>query len=195
MLNFTEIAKERVLRFLDMQSSQGVSALRVAGNRAEQKLWLVKASDRQATDRTFDAGGFEVFLDPHSATSLDGATVDFVEGVMQSGFRVFYPSPSWDDPLAQRVQDVLDTIINPGVAGHGGSVELVEVENGRALIAFGGGCQGCGAADVTLKQGVERTIREHVPDIQAIVDVTDHAAGENPYYAPGDDDADSPLAG
>ena len=101
---------------------------------------------------------------------------------MQSGFRVFHPSPSWDNPLAQKVQDVLDQHINPGVAGHGGSVTLERVEGDTAFITLGGGCQGCGAADVTLRHGIERMIREHVPEIRSIVDATDHAAGENPYY-------------
>ncbi len=193
MLTFTDAAKERVLRFLELQQAQGVSALRIAGNRADHKLWLVRAADRQETDRVFDAGGFEVFLDPMSAANLEGATVDFVEGVMQSGFRVFFPSPSWDDPLAQRVQDVIDTVINPGVAGHGGSVTLHKVENATAFIGFGGGCQGCGAADVTLKQGIERLIREHVPEISRVADLTDHDAGENPYYQRDDAAAESPL--
>ena len=197
MLTFTDLAKERVLRFLDAQKSQGVSALRVAGSRAEPKLWLVRGDDRQEGDRVFDGGGFEVYLDPMSAQQLEGAKVDFVDDVMQSGFRVYFESPSWDDPIAQRVQDVLDTMINPGVAGHGGTVSLKDVEDGKAIIEFGGGCQGCGAADVTLKHGVERMVREQVPEITAIVDATDHAAGENPYYDPTvlQDEAESPLQG
>ena len=194
MLTFTDTAKDRVLGFLEAQRDQGVRALRIAGTRAEPKLWLVREDDRQEGDRSFDGGGFPVLLDPMSARQLEGATVDFVEGVMQAGFRVFFESPSWDDPIAQRVQDVLDTMINPGVASHGGSVSLHGVENGKAVIEFGGGCQGCGAADVTLKHGVERMIREQVPEIQGIVDATDHAAGDNPYYAPGEaGPADSPL--
>ncbi len=194
MLSFTELAKERVIRYLALQRSQGVSALRVAGNRFEHKLWLVRANDRQEDDRVFDGGGFEVYLDPMSAANLEGATVDFVEGMMQSGFRISYPSPSWDDPVAQRVQDVLDQMINPGVAGHGGSVSLERVEDGTAFLSLGGGCQGCGAADVTLKQGIERMIKENVPEITRVVDVTDHAAGENPYFKPNDTSGESPLA-
>lgn len=194
MLSFTETAKERVLHFLDVQKQQGVSALRVAGNRSEQKLWLVKAEDRRSDDNVFDAGGFEVFLDPLSRGNLEGARVDFVEGVMQSGFRVFYPSPTWDDPVAQKVQDVLDRQINPGVASHGGTVSLERVEDGVAYISLGGGCQGCGAADVTLKQGIERMILEQVTEVTQVADVTDHASGTNPYYAKEEDEAESPLA-
>lgn len=196
MLEFTDTARQRIIDFLDKQRAQGVTALRVAGTRAEHKLWLVKDSDRDDADRVFDGGGFDVYLDPLTARSLDGATVDFVEGVMQSGFRVVFPSVRWDDPVAQRVQDVLDTMVNPGVAGHGGSVSLVRVDGDAAVIRLHGGCQGCGAADVTLKQGIERMITTNVPEIARVRDATDHDAGENPYYARDDEraDAESPLA-
>src|SRR5690606_12614860 len=122
MLTFTDLAKQRVLKFIQAQSGQGVGAVRIAGTKAEQRLWLVKPSDRQANDKVQDEGSFEVYLDPLSAGQLEGAVVDFVEGVMQSGFRVFFETPKWDDPLAQKVQDVLDRQINPGVASHGGNV-------------------------------------------------------------------------
>ena len=193
MLNFTDNAKRRVLQFLEGQRAQGVTALRVAGTRADPKLWLVKDDDRDESDTAFDAGGFDVLLDPLSVQHLQGASVDFVDDVMQSGFRVYFESPSWDDPIAQRVQDVLDTMVNPGVAGHGGNVSLKSVENGVAIIEFGGGCQGCGAADVTLKHGVERMIKEQVPEIVEVSDTTDHAAGENPYYLPHESSGESPL--
>src|SRR6056297_3496988 len=101
MLNFTDNASNRVRAFLDKQQAQGVSALRVAGTRKEHKLWLVKPTDRQEGDHVLDGGGFDVYVDPMTVRHLDGATVDFVDGVMQSGFRVFFPSPVWDDPLAQ----------------------------------------------------------------------------------------------
>lgn len=191
MLTFTDKARERVLHFLNVQEAQGVSALRVAGNASEHKLWLVKESDKQPTDTVQDGGGFEVFLDPLSAQSLDGATVDFIEEIMQNGFRVFFPSPSWDNPTAQRVQDVLDKQINPGIASHGGSVSLERVEGDTAVVSMGGGCQGCASAQVTLSQGVVQMIRAAVPEIKKVVDVTDHAAGENPYYS---QEAESPLA-
>jgi Fe/S biogenesis protein NfuA len=183
MLTFTDSAKTRIKSFLKLQQSQGVSALRIAGNRAEYKLWLVKESDQQSSDQIFEVDTFKVYMDPISMDNLKGATVDFLDGVMQSGFRIFYPSPTWDDPLAQRVQDVLDQHINPGVAGHGGSVSLQRLEGHTIYISMGGGCQGCASSQLTLKMGVERLMKEHVPEINHILDVTDHAAGENPYYA------------
>lgn len=194
MLTFTDTAKERVLQFMEAQRSQGVTALRIAGNRTEQRLWLVKDEDRRSDDRVQNEAGFDVFLDPLSAGNLKGATVDFIEGVMQSGFRVFYPSPVWVDPLAQRVQDVIDRHVNPGVAGHGGNVTLEGVEDGIAIIRFGGGCHGCGAADLTLKQGIDRILKEQVPEIRGVQDATDHSTGENPYYASGARRAQSPLS-
>ena len=86
--------------------------------------------------------------------------------------------------VRMRVQQVLDEMINPGVASHGGFVELLDVQDDNVFIRMGGGCQGCGAADVTLKMGIERLIRENVPQVREILDTTDHASGQNPFYAP-----------
>jgi Fe-S cluster biogenesis protein NfuA len=80
------------------------------------------------------------------------------------------------------VQKVLDEMINPAVASHGGFVNLVDVANNSVILEFSGGCHGCGMANVTLKYGVERAIREQVPGIGEILDTTDHASGHNPYY-------------
>lgn len=87
------------------------------------------------------------------------------------------------EELRNRVQQVLDEMINPGVASHGGFVELLDVQDDSVYIRMGGGCQGCGAADMTLKMGIERLIRENVPQVREILDTTDHASGRNPYYA------------
>ena len=88
------------------------------------------------------------------------------------------------EEIRGRVQQVLDTEINPSVAAHGGVVKLINVEDNRVFIQMGGGCQGCGQADVTLKFGIENSIRAAVPGVGDILDVTDHAAGRNPYYTP-----------
>jgi Fe/S biogenesis protein NfuA len=88
------------------------------------------------------------------------------------------------DDLKTKVQELIDSMINPAVAGHGGFVELVDVQDNRVYLQMGGGCQGCGAADVTLKQGIEKAIRSLAPVVGEILDTTDHAAGRNPYYAP-----------
>ncbi len=88
------------------------------------------------------------------------------------------------DDIRERVQQVLDTEINPSVADHGGMVKLIDVKENVVYIQMGGGCQGCGQADVTLKYGIETAIRAAVDGVGDILDVTDHAAGRNPYYVP-----------
>jgi Fe/S biogenesis protein NfuA len=88
------------------------------------------------------------------------------------------------DDLKARVQELIDTSINPAVAGHGGFIELLDVRDNKVYLAMGGGCQGCGAADVTLKAGIERLIKEELPEVEEILDTTDHGAGTNPYYTP-----------
>jgi Fe/S biogenesis protein NfuA len=124
-------------------------------------------------------------MDPRSAADLSGATIDLDPAITGGGLRIDNPNEGWQDPVARRVQDVIDRQINPGVGSHGGMVTLVDVRDGTAYMRFGGGCQGCAAVDVTLKQGVETAVRTAVPEISAIVDVTDHQAGENPYYQHG----------
>lgn len=83
--------------------------------------------------------------------------------------------------LEQKVQKVLDTIINPGIAGHGGSINLLEVKGTQVYLQMAGGCQGCAMAQATMKQGVERILKEHIPEITEVLDQTDHGAGTNPY--------------
>ena len=85
--------------------------------------------------------------------------------------------------LAARVREVLDIHVNPGVAGHGGKIELMELKGSTAYLKMSGGCQGCGAAKMTLKQGVEKALRANVPEITEVIDITDHSAGRNPFYA------------
>ncbi len=93
--------------------------------------------------------------------------------------------PGLDTPQGLEVRRVLDERINPAVAAHGGHVALVDVQDDRVYIRLEGGCQGCGLADVTLKQGIEVEIKRAVEGITEVLDVTDHAGGSNPYYQPG----------
>ncbi len=89
------------------------------------------------------------------------------------------------DELKAKVQELIDSTINPAVAGHGGFVELIDIQDNRVYLQLGGGCQGCGMSDVTLKAGIERLIKEEIPEVAEVVDTTDHASGSNPYYTPG----------
>ena len=94
------------------------------------------------------------------------------------------PEADLSGDVAQRVQQVLAQSINPQIASHGGQAQLVAVEEGTAYLRLGGGCQGCGMAQVTLTQGIQTAIMSAVPEIENVVDVTDHASGSNPYYSP-----------
>jgi Fe-S cluster biogenesis protein NfuA len=92
-------------------------------------------------------------------------------------------TPADDEALYERVAQLFETQVNPMVARHGGFVELIDVQDRVVMLRMGGGCQGCGMADVTLRQGIEAMLHQHVPDVTGIVDITDHTAGSNPYFA------------
>ena len=188
MLTITEAATKKILALMEAEEQKDL-ALRVAikgrgpgGFRYE--LQFVGQDEKGAEDTVIEAGGFRVVVDPESIPNLQGSTIDFVDGIYESGFKIDNPNPIWTDPKAQAVQEVIDTRINPGVAMHGGHVTLLEVKDGIAYVALGGGCQGCGMVDVTLKHGIETMIKETVPDIREVIDTTDHAAGRNPYFQP-----------
>ena len=159
--------------------------LRVVGKEGPRFLYEIALEDPQEqtdADLALDLDGLTVVVDARTATDVAGATIDLDPSIMGGGLRVDNPNEGWQEPLARAVQDVLDRQINPGVGSHGGMVSLVEVKEGTAYISMGGGCQGCAAVDVTLRQGVVTAIRSAVPEISAVVDVTDHDAGTSPYY-------------
>ena len=89
------------------------------------------------------------------------------------------------EELRGKVQELIDTMINQAIAGHGGYVDLIDVQDNRVYLQMGGGCQGCGAADITLKSGIERLIKDELPEVVEVLDTTDHASGANPYYTAG----------
>lgn len=93
------------------------------------------------------------------------------------------PAGADDDVLYDRVAELFDAQVNPMVARHGGRVELIDVQDAMVMLRMAGGCQGCGMADVTLRQGIEAMLHEHVPEVKGIVDITDHSAGANPYFS------------
>jgi Fe/S biogenesis protein NfuA len=92
--------------------------------------------------------------------------------------------PLDEKAVKERVQKILDEMINPAIAGHGGWVDLLDVKENNVYLRLGGGCVGCGMVNVTLKQGIEATLREEIPQIAGVIDQTDHAGGTNPYYQP-----------
>lgn len=164
------------------------SALRVTveeeGASFHYQIEVVDADSRAEGDALAECDGIAFYIDPASQPHLEGATLQYVDSLSGGGFRFDNPNKPrlLADPLAERVQRILDEEINPGVAAHGGRVALVNVDEGRVFIRFGGGCQGCGQADVTLKDGVVASLTRQIPEIREVVDATDHEAGENPYY-------------
>ena len=130
-------------------------------------------------------GSIEVLVDRFSLMYMTGSVVDFVEDLRGSGFVVENPNltPLMQDPIARRVNQILEERISPSVASHGGSVRLIDYVEGRVYVQLGGGCQGCGMVDVTLKQGIEALLREEIPEVLEVLDTTDHASGSNPYYS------------
>jgi Fe/S biogenesis protein NfuA len=194
MIQFTERARSMVRQFLD-ESDESDLALRIGMSGSPVAptfdLTLVAAAERAPDDRAIDGGGFTVLVREADATILEGATVDYVERVNESGFEVRpagapRPAPGRRDgiptgPIADRVRSVLETQVNPAIAAHGGMISLVDVEETDVYVEMSGGCQGCALSRMTLKQGVERMLREAVPELTAVHDVTDHASGDNPY--------------
>jgi Fe/S biogenesis protein NfuA len=188
MMNITEAAQQYISHLLADEERRGLALrLEIAGRRPggfQYKFGFVREDEKAADDAVVDAGSFQVFIDAESAPNLQGATLDFVETPEQSGFKIHNPNAAWTDPKAIAIQKLLDEHINPAVADHGGYVVLLDVKDDIAYVALGGGCQGCGMADVTLKQGIEALITEEVPGIRQVIDSTDHASGTNPYYQP-----------
>jgi Fe/S biogenesis protein NfuA len=185
----TDAAREKIREIMEMQGITGRGAIRVgiAGRGPagfNYSMSLEEDAQPAANEAVQDEGDFKVLVDGDSLDKLRGATVDFVGQLVGGGFKIDNPNSVWDDPLAAEIQALIDAEINPGVASHGGFVELLDVKDDKVFVRMGGGCQGCGMASVTLKQGVEVMIRQNFPQIQAVVDTTDHAGGENPYYQP-----------
>jgi Fe/S biogenesis protein NfuA len=186
MLEITDAAQDKLQALMDEQDKQGY-ALRVAiAGRGPQgfmyQLGFVSQDNKSEGDTVVDLNGIEVFIDPDTFPNIQGSTMDYVEDGFQNGFSIENPNPLWQDPLSMRVQTVLNERVNPALASHGGFVSLVDVKENKAYVAMGGGCQGCGLASVTLNEGIIVMIKDAVPEIAEVVDVTNHAMGKNPFY-------------
>jgi len=194
----TDAAREKIREIMEMQNITGRGAIRVgiAGRGpAGFNYAMSLEEDAQPAEGEVvqDEGEFKILIEGASLEKLRGASVDFVGQLVGGGFKIDNPNSVWDDPLAAEIQALIDSQINPGVASHGGYVELLDVKDSRVFVRMGGGCQGCGMASVTLKQGVEVLIKQQFPQIEAVVDTTDHAGGENPYYQPAKGGGESPF--
>src|SRR2546421_7911750 len=159
----------------------------IAGRRGGQfvyELDLVAPEDAPPTDIVVQTTGLGLLIEPGSAANLDGAVIDLDPSALGGALRIDNPNEGWRDPVSARIQEVLDRQINPSVAAHGGSVDLLEVRGPAAYVQLGGGCQGCAQGDVTLRQEIEGAIKSAEPQITEVIDVTDHAAGTDPYCQP-----------
>jgi len=155
---------------------------------AETCIAYCRPGEEQADDLPVSYEGFTAWIEKRSEPYLEGGVVDFQDDRMGGQLTIKapnarVPSVGPDAPIEDRINYVLYNEINPGLASHGGQVTLLEViEGNTAVLQFGGGCQGCSAVDITLKQGVERSLLAQIPELVAIRDSTDHSVRENAYY-------------
>ncbi len=194
MIEFTEAAKRQILDFIEQDGAPDLAVrLRVANPSPVQpqyEMTLIERAERTPDDESFEADGIPVVVDRESGRILEGTRVDWVDTLQESGFKFHNPniqplgSEPLTGPLAERVQRVLTERINPSVAMHGGAVSLVDIRDNVVYLRMSGGCQGCGMASVTLTQGVKQVLHDMVPEIVDVQDVTDHAAGTDPYFQP-----------
>ncbi len=192
MVTITEPAQEYLNQLLEKQNVEGISVrifiLDAGTPRAETCISFCRPGEEKADDEVKEYEGFKAFIDQHSIPFLEDAVVDFAKDSMGGQLTIKAPNsrlPKLTDEssLADRVNYVLYNEVNPGLAAHGGNVTLEEIHNENiAVLRFGGGCQGCGMVDVTLKDGVEKTLLSQIPELKEVRDVTDHTVTENAYY-------------
>ncbi len=145
---------------------------------------LVALEEKPSSDLfPLEFEGFKLYINPDSQRLLLGSKIDFVDNRLQIDHLRMH-EPKLQGSIKEQVQKILDQQINPMVDAHGGVIHLIDVVEDTVYIEMGGGCQGCGMSTVTLKKGVEHAIKDNIPEINTILDTTDHAAGNNPYYKP-----------
>jgi Fe/S biogenesis protein NfuA len=192
MIEITESA-QGYLRDLLAKQDEGDVGIRVfvaqpGTPHAETCIAYCRPGEEQEGDIPVSYDGFTAWFEERSAPYLDGGLVDYQADRMGGQLTIKAPNArvpqvGADAPIEDRINYVLYNEINPGLASHGGVVTLVEViEDNVAVLQFGGGCQGCSAVDITLKNGVERTLMEQVPELTGIRDSTDHTVTEHAYY-------------
>jgi len=204
VLTLTEPALAKVLELRSGEAAPESLALWIeisgtSGDAYTYDMYFQATSDAGADAWTGLQDGLTIVVPAASAPNMIGSVLDLNQNLMAGGMSIRNPSrppvpqasptmtgppPDLSGDVAQRVIQVLDAQINPSIAAHGGHADLVAVTDGAAYLRLSGGCAGCGMAAVTLSQGIEVAIKQSVPEIVRIVDVTDHASGTNPYYEP-----------
>lgn len=204
ILEITDVARTHVLDIVAQQDNADKLGLwlevsGMTGDEFRYDMYLQEHAEASQADVVENDSDLTIVIPTDSVHLLRGSTLD-LEGEVGSGTLVLSnpnaplattpvppdqplaPEPDLSDPLTKRVHTLLEETINPAMASHGGVAELVSVEDGVAYLRLGGGCQGCGMASVTLSQGIEAVLREEVPELTGVVDVTDHSSGTNPYF-------------
>lgn len=191
-IHVSEGAQGYLAQLLEKQDIEGMS-VRIFVTQpgtpyAETCLAYCKPGEEKPTDEKLAFENLNVYLDQPSLKYLQEAVVDYQEEKMGGQLTIKAPNAKMakvtdDSPLDERVRYILYTEINPGLASHGGEVSLEEITDDLiAILKFGGGCQGCSAVDMTLKDGVETTLIERLPELKGVRDVTDHTVTENAFY-------------
>lgn len=193
MIQISESAQSHFRRLIEREALPGLgvrlSAMHPGTPRADVRLEFAEPGDLQGDEWAVDCEGFTLWLDAGSVQYLDGAEIDYTQQATSSQLQIRAPKikgevPAESASLVERVRWVVEHEINPQLAQHKGHVTVQEVTaEGVVMLNFGGGCHGCGMADVTLKQGIEKTLLEKVPGVIAVRDATDHASGAAPYIA------------
>lgn len=192
-INITESAQEYLKELLDKQNVEGIGVrifVEKAGTPyAECCMAYCTPEEIVETDALIPLKDFTAYIDNDSITYLEDATINYAADRM--GGQLTFRAPKSKVPqlgdnasLEERINHILYSEINPSLATHGGFVSLLELvdNNTVAVLQFGGGCQGCSAVDMTLKQGVEKTLVERIPELVAVRDLTDHSKAENAYF-------------
>lgn len=192
MITITDSAQEYLAELLRKQDCKGI-AVRIfildAGTpKAETCISFCRPGESQDSDELRPYDEFNAYLEQRSIPYLKDAVVDYAKDAMGGQLTIKAPNSRLpqiqdDSPIEDRVNYVLYNEINPSLAAHGGMVTLEEIfDNTVAILKFGGGCQGCGMVDLTLKEGVEKTLLEQIPQLTAVRDITDHSQRENAYF-------------
>ncbi len=191
MIQISEAAQTHFRKLIEREAIAGLgvrlSAQHPGTARADVRLEFAEPDELSGDEWAIDCNGFTLWLDAPSMPFLEDARIDYETLATGGQLQIRAPKikgvvPAADAPVAERVQWVIDNEINPQLAMHKGHVTLAGVTpEGFVLLNFGGGCHGCSMVDITLKQGVERTLLEKVPGVVGVRDETDHAAGSTPY--------------
>ncbi len=188
MITLTENARDKIREFVDETGEECIGirvlAAKVGRHTFRYQMQMTRDEDLIDGDTQVDFDGFSVVLDAQTAELMEGSTLDYLSLESGEGFEINNPAsdPGWEDPLHKKVQQVIDEKVLPVVGAHGGWVELDRVEGDTAYVSLGGGCQGCSSAGFTLSAGIEQALCQEIDEIEHVVDVTDHGAGQEPFY-------------